>query len=85
MFFGKKINRNIDVKKAEERFEEERKQLPLEKNDRLAMILAALAVFVPVLNGVILVFLLVIYLFFFRFKWENIKNLLYPLKKPAVW
>ena len=67
MFFGKKINRIIDVKKVEERFEEERKQLPLEKNDRLAMILAALAVFVPVLIVVILVFLLVIYLFFFRF------------------
>ena len=67
MFFGKKINRIIDVKKAEERFEEERKQLPLEKNDRLAMILAALAVFVPVLIVVILVFLLVVYLFFFRF------------------
>lgn len=67
MFFGKKINRIIDVKNAEERFEEERKQLPLEKNDRLAMILAALAVFVPVLIVVILVFLLVIYFFFFRF------------------
>ena len=67
MFFGKKINRVLDVKKAEERFAEERKQLPLEKNDRLAMILAALVVFVPVLIGVIAVFLLVLYLFFFRF------------------
>ncbi len=67
MFFGKKINRIIDVKKAEERFEKERKELPLEKNDRLAMILAALVVFIPVLIGVILVFLLVFYLFFFRF------------------
>lgn len=67
MFFGKKINRVIDVKKAEERFQKEREELPLEKNDRLAMILAALAVFVPVLIVVILVFLLVFYLFFFRF------------------
>lgn len=67
MFFGKKINRVIDVKKAEERFEKEREELPLEKNDRLAMILAALAVFVPVFIVVILVFLLVFYLFFFRF------------------
>ncbi|HIR32007.1 MAG TPA: hypothetical protein IAB83_08445 [Candidatus Faecousia faecavium] len=67
MLFGKKINRILNIRKAEERFEEEREQLPLEKNDRLAMILAALAVFVPVLIVVILVFLLVLYLFFFRF------------------
>lgn len=67
MFFGKKLNRVIDVKKAEERFEKERKELPLEKNDRTAMILAALVVFVPVLIVVLLVFLLVFYLFFFRF------------------
>ena len=57
MFFGKKLNRVLNVKKAEERFAKEREQLPLEKNDRLAMILAALAVFVPVLIVVILIFL----------------------------
>ena len=67
MFFGKKINRVLNVQKAEERFAEERKQVPLEKNDRLAMILAALVVFVPVLIVVIAVFLLILYLFFFRF------------------
>ncbi len=67
MFFGKKINRVIDVKKAEERFRKEREELPLEKKDRTAMILAALVVFVPVFIVVILVFLLVFYLFFFRF------------------
>ena len=67
MFFGKKLNRVPDVKKAEERFAKEREQLPLEKNDRLAMILAALAVFVPVLIVVILIFLFVFWLFFFRF------------------
>ena len=44
MLFGKKINRVVNVREAEERFEEDRAQLPLEKNDRLAMILAALAV-----------------------------------------
>ena len=48
MLFGKKINRVVNIRDAEERFEEDRAQLPLEKNDRLAMILAALAVFVPV-------------------------------------
>lgn len=67
MFFGKKLNRVLNVKKAEERFAKEREQLPLEKNDRLAMILAALAVFVPVLLVVILIFLFVFWLFFFRF------------------
>lgn len=67
MLFGKKINRVLNVHKAEERFEKEREELPLEKGDRLAMILAALAVFIPVLIGVLAVFLLVLYLFFFRF------------------
>ena len=67
MLFGKKINRVLNVRKAEERSEKEREELPLEKGDRLAMILAALAVFIPVLIGVLAVFLLVLYLFFFRF------------------
>ena len=67
MLFGKKINRVLNVRKAEERFEKEREELPLEKGDRLAMILAALAVFIPVLIGVLAVFLLVLCLFFFRF------------------
>ncbi|MEE0799931.1 MAG: hypothetical protein U0L91_01480 [Gemmiger sp.] len=67
MLFGKKIDRVLNVRKAEERFEKDREELPLEKNDRLAMILAALAVFVPVLLVVIGIFLLVLYLFFFRF------------------
>ena len=67
MLFVKKINRVLNVRKAEERFEKEREELPLEKGDRLAMILAALAVFIPVLIGVLAVFLLVLYLFFFRF------------------
>lgn len=67
MFFRKKINRVVDVKKAEERFEKDPEQLPLEKKDRPAMIIAALIVFVPALILVLAVFLLVLYFFFFRF------------------
>ena len=67
MFFRKKINRVVDVKKAEERFEKDKEQLPLEKKDRPAMIIAALIVFVPALILVLAVFLLVLYFFFFRF------------------
>ena len=67
MLFGKQINRVVNVREAEERFEEDRAQLPLEKNDRLAMILAALAVFVPVFLIIVAILLLVFYLFFFRF------------------
>ena len=67
MLFGKKINRVGDVKKAEERFAKDREQLPLEKKDKPAMILAALIVFVPAFLLVLAVFALVLYLFFFRF------------------
>ena len=67
MFFRKKINRVVDVKKAEERFQEDLEKTPLEKHDRTAMILAGLIVFVPVLLLVLLIFGLVLYFFFFRF------------------
>ena len=67
MLFCKKINRVLNVRQAEERFEKEREELPLEKGDRLAMILAALAVFIPVLIGILAVLVLVLYLFFFRY------------------
>ncbi len=67
MLFGKKINRVVDVKKAEERFAKDREQLPLEKKDKPAMILAALIVFVPAFLLVLAVFALVLYVFFFRF------------------
>ena len=67
MLFGKKINRVVDVKKAEERSAKDREQLPLEKKDKPAMILAALIVFVPAFLLVLAVFALVLYLFFFRF------------------
>ena len=66
MFFRKKINRVVDVKGAEERFEKQMDKVQLEKKDRLAMILAALIVFVPALL-VAVIFLLVMYFFFFRF------------------
>lgn len=67
MFFLKRLNRVLDVKKAEERFQEDMEKTSLEKKDRLAMILAALIVFVPALLLVVAVFGLVIYFFFFRF------------------
>ena len=66
MLFGKKIDRVLNVRKAEERFEKEREELPLEKNDRLAMILAALIVFIPVFLVIVGILLLVLSLFFFR-------------------
>ncbi|CCX36820.1 uncharacterized protein BN452_00836 [Clostridium sp. CAG:1013] len=67
MFFRKKINRVVDVKGAEERFEKQMDKVQLEKKDRLAMILAALIVFVPALLLVAVIFVLVLYFFFFRF------------------
>lgn len=67
MLFGKKIDRVLNVRKAEERFEKEREELPLEKKDRLAMILAALIVFIPVFLVIVGILLLVLYLFFFRY------------------
>ena len=56
----------MDVEKAEEEFEERMEEVELEKNDRFAMIIAALAVFLPVLLLVVGIFLLGIWLFFFR-------------------
>lgn len=68
MFFQKKLKRVLtNQKEAEERFAKEREELPLEKNDRLAMILAALAVFIPAILVMMGIFFLVIYLFFLRF------------------
>lgn len=48
MFFRKKVDRVLDVKKIEERHKTEDK-LPLEKNDLLAMLIAATIVFLPVI------------------------------------
>ncbi|HIZ42354.1 MAG TPA: hypothetical protein H9811_07305 [Candidatus Gemmiger excrementigallinarum] len=68
MFFQKKLKRVLsNHKEAEERFAREREELPLEKNDRLAMILAALAVFIPAILVMMGIFFLVIYLVFLRF------------------
>ena len=67
MFFRKKINRIVDVKKAEERFQKDLEKTPLEKHDRTAMMLAGLIVFVPALLLILLIFGLVLYFFFFRF------------------
>ena len=63
MFFRKKLNRVLHVKEAEERFEKDIEKTPLEKKDRLAMVI----VFVPAVLLVVLVFALVLYFFFFRF------------------
>ena len=67
MFFRKKINRVLNVKEAEERFQKDIEKTPLEKKDRLAMILAGLIVFVPAIVLIVLIFGLVLYFFFFRF------------------
>ena len=68
MFFQKKLKRVLsNHKEAEERFAREREELPLEKNDRLAVILAALAVFIPAILVMMGIFFLVIYLVFLRF------------------
>ena len=67
MFFRKKINRVLNVKEAEERFQKYIEKTPLEKKDRLAMILAGLIVFVPAIVLILLIFGLVLYFFFFRF------------------
>ena len=67
MFFRKKLNRVLHVKEAEERFEKDMENSPLEKKDRLAMVLAALIVFIPAVLLVVLAFGLVLYFFFFRF------------------
>ena len=67
MFFRKKINRVLNVKEAEERFQKDIEKTPLEKKDRLAIILAGLIVFVPAIVLILLIFGLVLYFFFFRF------------------
>ena len=67
MFFRKKIDRVLHVKEAEERLQKDMEKTPLEKRDRLAMILAGLIVFVPAVLLITLIFGLVLYFFFFRF------------------
>lgn len=62
MFFHKKINRVVNLKKADQHLEEE-----LEKGDRLAMTLAGLIVFLPITLGIMALMCLALYLVFFRF------------------
>ena len=67
MFFRKKLKRVLTYpKKAEERFAKTMEEMPPEKGDRLAMILAALIVFVPAILVIFAVFGVVLYFFFFR-------------------
>ncbi|MCI8894853.1 MAG: hypothetical protein HFI42_06820 [Lachnospiraceae bacterium] len=67
MLFQKKLHRVVNPEEAEQRFEERMEGQELEKNDRLAMILAGLIVFVPAMLLIIGVFLLGIWFFFGRF------------------
>ncbi len=64
--FKNKIGRLINVKKTEEEFNENMENIQLEKNDGLAMVLAALITFIPALLVVIGFFIAVIYFFFLR-------------------
>ncbi len=67
VLFQKKLHRVVNPEEAEQRFEERMEGQELEKNDRLAMILAGLIVFVPAMLLIIGVFLLGIWFFFGRF------------------
>ncbi len=67
MLFDKKLRRLVDPDKAEEEFEKRMEGQEFEKHDRLAMIVAALIVFVPAVLLVMGVFLFAIWLMFGRF------------------
>ncbi len=67
MFFNKKLNRVVHLEESEKRFEEELEDVELEKGDRLAMAIAGLLVFIPVVLGVLALLGLALYLMFFRF------------------
>lgn len=56
----------VDVEQAESKFKEGIEKTPLEKNDVLAMIIAAFAVFLPALLLVLGFFYGVMYFFFLR-------------------
>ncbi len=66
MFFKRKIDRVVDQKASEESFKKTLKNTPLEKNDALAMIIAALLVLLPAVLIVGGFFVLVIWFFFMR-------------------
>ena len=74
--FLKKVKRVIDVERAEEEFEQRMEDVTLEKNDRPAMILAALLVFVPALLLVLGIFGLALWGVFFRYcQRDRLENL----------
>ncbi len=64
--FKNKIERLINIKKSEEKFNKSMENIQLEKNDGLAMIIAALITFIPALLIVIGFFVAIIYLLFLR-------------------
>lgn len=64
MFFKEKFNRFFKNKKSIEEFKKEIEETPLEKNDAMAMIIAALVTFTPALLIIIGIFLLVFKIFF---------------------
>ena len=69
MFFKRKVDRLIDIKSAEEKFAGELEDLKKEgiepeRKDRLAMVLAAYLIFIPVLLLLGGVFVLVPWIFF---------------------
>lgn len=64
--FWDKINRVVKPSESEKKFKKTMEETPLEKNDLLAMILAAIITFLPAVIVVILIFLAVIWLFFLR-------------------
>ncbi len=64
MFFKKRIDRIREIKQTEEEFKKNLENEPLEKKDGLALIIAALIVFLPALILVIAVFLLATIFFF---------------------
>ena len=67
MLFDKKLNRIVNTEKSEVEFAERMEDIEVEKNDRLAMIIAALIVFIPTMLFVIAIFCFAIWLFFGRF------------------
>ncbi len=64
--FWDKINRVVKPSESEKKFKKTMEETPLEKNDLLAMILAAIITFLPAVIVVILIFLAVIWFFFLR-------------------
>ena len=66
MLFQKKIDRVIDEEKSAEKFRETLEKTPLEKGDLSAMIIAGLAVLLPVIILVGVGLMLLVACFFWR-------------------